>query len=189
MLLYLLKKIEIRCYAYLDEIKYISTAKARGETFMFIKGKILYCCYDFVFCMLSCMITISTIIMMFYMLNFKFELAPISFSFGFLLLSSESVFRVYCNRIFANRYPELFIVLPDAYKDLFHKNQRSMLSVYIICGTIITLYFLMQERWLILLCFIIMSALSLMVEFSAMNIDTVIVTKKHLNYLECHLSI
>lgn len=156
---------------------------------MSIKGKILCCCYDFISCTLSLIVTISTIIMFFYMLNFKFKLAPISFSFGFLLLSSESVFRVYCNRIFANRYPELFTVLPDAYKDLFRKDQQSMLGVYIICVTIVTLYLLMQEKWLMLLCFLIMSVINLMIEIYIMNIDIIIITKKHLHSLERHYSI
>ena len=156
---------------------------------MSIKGKILCCCYDLIFCTLSWIITISTIIMLFYILYFKFKLAPISFSFGFLLLSLESVFRVYCNRIFANRYPELFTVLPDAYKDLFRKDQQSMLGVYIICVTIVTLYLLMQEKWLMLLCFLIMSVINLMIEIYIMNIDIIIITKKHLHSLERHYSI
>lgn len=144
----------------------------------------LRCCYDFVFYILSWVITISTFIMVFYTLNFKFELAPISFQFGYLLLSSEKVFKVHCNRIFANRHPELFTVLPDDYKDLLCKDQQRVISVYIICATIVTLYLLMQEKWFMLLCFLALSVPNLVIDIGAMKVDNLIITESYFHYLE-----
>lgn len=140
----------------------------------------LNCCYNFVFYTVSLAIIILAFIVAFYTLIFKFEFAPIGFQFGFLLLSSEKVFKIHWNHFFANRYPELFTIQPEKYQNLSYKNQKSEISAYIICIMICTLYLLVQEKWLTLIGFLVLSAFNLVVEIYTINADNAIITEKDL---------
>lgn len=140
------------------------------------------CCYNFVFYTVSLAIIILAFIVVFYTLIFKFEFAPIGFQFGFLLLSSEKVFKIHWNHFFADRHPELFTILPEKYQ----KDQESEISAYIICIIICTLYLLVQEKWFTLIGFLVLSAINLVVEIYTINADNAIITEKDLHYLEKH---
>lgn len=84
---------------------------------------------------------------------------------------------------FANIHPELFDVPPIQYDDIYDENQRSSVNGYIICIAIGTLYLLLQEKWLILLCFIALSVINLILEIYIMDAGDCIITKKELEKL------
>ncbi|MFR2049398.1 MAG: hypothetical protein ACLS4B_03850 [Roseburia faecis] len=145
------------------------------------KFSLSYYCYKFVLFTVSMLFIASSFIVFFY--TIKSEWATIGFQFGFMLLFSAELFKIHWKRFFANIHPELFDVPPIQYDDIYDENQRSSVNGYIICIAIGTLYLLLQEKWLILLCFIALSVINLILEIYIMDAGDCIITKKELEKL------